>query len=158
MPQLDTTTFPSQLFWLGVCFIVLYCILSYLLVPKIVGVLESRSTLREQKINQASTYREHAEGLMIDYERTLVQARKSAQEHYQSVINATALEIGQKKQDLLDKLQDRLHVAEQKLYRARIEVSSHMEPIAQEIATEILQKLTGHTYSADQLVAKGNRE
>ena len=158
MPQLDTTTFSSQLFWLGVCFFVLYCILSYILVPKIVGILERRSTLREQKINQASTYREHAEGLMIDYERTLAQARKNAHKHYQSVTNATALEIGKKKQDLLDKLQDRLHVAEQKLYRARIEVGAHMGPIAQEIAAEILQKLTGHTYSADQLVEKGNRE
>ena len=152
MPQLDTTTFPSQLFWLGVCFLVLYLILSYILIPKITGVLENRETIREQKINQASTYREEAEGLLIAYEKRLDEAREDAHQRYQSVANATILEIGEKKKEMLDKLQERLRLAEQDLYRARIEASADMHVVAQEIAAEILEKVTGHAYPADQLV------
>lgn len=158
MPQLDTTTFLSQLFWLGVCFLALYLILSYLLVPKITGVLENREHVRKQKINQASTYREHAENLLIDYEKTLAQAHKEAHQQYQSVVNATLLEMAEKKKDMFYKLQHRLHIAEQELYRARIEASEEMHAVAQEIAGEILQKLTGHTYPTDQLVVKKDRE
>lgn len=156
MPQLDTTTFSSQLFWLGVCFLVLYFILSYVLVPKITGVLESRENVREQKLNQASTYREQAEDLLAEYEKILAQARKDAHGQYQSVVNATALKLAEKKQDMLDKFQERLHIAEQELYRARIEVTADIQSVAQEIAGDILKKLTGHTYSADQLVVKGD--
>lgn len=158
MPQLDTTTFPSQLFWLGVCFLLLYFILSYLLVPRITDVLENREHVREQKINQASTYRERAENLLADYEKTLAHVRKDAHQKYQSIVNATGLEIAEKKKEMLDKLQERLHIAEQELYRARIEASQEMHSVAQEIAGEILQKLTGHRYPTDQLMVEKERE
>ena len=59
---------------------------------------------------------------------------------------------------MLDKLQERLHIAEQDLYRARVEVSAEIQSVAHEIASEILQKVTGHTYSVDQLVIKRDKE
>ncbi|MBA3813424.1 MAG: hypothetical protein H0X26_02865 [Alphaproteobacteria bacterium] len=158
MPQLDTTTFPSQLFWLGVCFLVLYWILSYFLIPKMVGVLEKRETMREEKINLASAYREQAEGLLMAYEKTLVQARKDAHLNYQLIVNETVQQMAEKKKEMLEKFQDRLHIAEQALYRERAKVSSEMPAVAQDIAGDILQKLTHHTYPADQLVVKKDRE
>lgn len=154
MPQLDTTTFPSQLFWLAVCFLVLYLVLSYFLIPKMVGVLDNRETIREEKLNLASTYREQAEGLLFAYESAIAQARKDAHLNYQSFTHQTVLDIAEKKKDMIEKLQDRLHVAEQDLYRERIKVSSEMKSVAQDIAAEILKKVTGHTYPADQLVVK----
>lgn len=157
MPQLDATTFPSQLFWLGVCFLVLYLILSYIAIPKITGVLENRDHVREQKINQASTYREQAEGLLVDYEKILDQTRKNAHQHYQAVVNEANLEIAHKKREMMAKLQERLHIAEQELYRARVAVNAEMESVAQEVAGEILQKLTGRTYSVDQLIVKKDK-
>lgn len=150
MPQLDTTTFASQLFWLGICFLVLYFILSFSLVPKITGILENRNSVRQQKINQASIYREQAEGLLVDYERTLTQARKDAHEHYQSIVSTTNAAIEQKKREMQGKLEEQLRLAEQKLYRARVEASADLHSLSQEIADEILEKLTGHVYSAGQ--------
>lgn len=141
MPQLDTTTFPSQLFWLCVCFVALYFLLSWIFIPKIAAILAHRESVREEKINQASFYREQAEGLLIDYEKTLAQARKDAQAHYHFVANATAREMEKKRQVFLNKLHDRFHIAEQELYRKRLEVSSDLQPIAQEIADKILKKL-----------------
>ena len=158
MPQLDTTTFPSQLFWLGVCFVALYFIVSYFLIPKMAGILENRETIREEKINMASTYREQAEGLLTAYEEALAQARKNAHENYQSCANRTILELTEKKKEMLQKLQKRLHLAEQELYRARIEASAEMQSVAHDIAGDVLKKLTGQTYTADQLVIKKGRE
>lgn len=154
MPQLDTTTFSSQLFWLGVCFLALYFILSYVLVPKITGVIENRDSIREQKINQASLYREDAERVLLEYEKILAQARKDAHEQYHYVVNATTLEIAQKKKEMLDKLQERLHLVDQDLYRARVAAGADMHLVAQQIAADILEKITGHTYSLDQLIVK----
>jgi len=151
MPQLDTSTFSSQLFWLGISFCILYCILAYFIVPKISGVLENRETMREQNINTASTYREQAEGLLLEYEKLLAQTRKDAHERYQALVNRIAHETTEKKKDILDKLQERLHIAEQDLYRARIDASQDMHSVARDIAGDILQKLTGQSYSPEQL-------
>ena len=158
MPQLDATTFSSQLFWLVICFLALYFILSYILVPKIAGVLENRETIREKKINQASLYREEAESLLMTYEQRLSEARQEAQHHYQFVTHETILDIGEKKKEMLDKLQERLHIAEQSLHRARIKANADMHTVAQEIAGKLLQKVTGQTYSADQLVLQRDQE
>lgn len=158
MPQLDITTFPSQLFWLAVCFLALYFILSYLVIPKIVGVLESREQSREQMVKQASTYREEAEGILLEYEKALAQAREKARQSYQDAAYEVNLKIARQKTRKLAKLQERLHVAEQEIYRARMGVSSDMQSVAQEVAGEILQKLTGRIYSVDQLTVEKDKK
>src|SRR3990167_525344 len=121
MPQLDTSTFPTQLFWLGVCFITLYLILAYISLPKIASVLKIREETIEEKINKASMYREQAEGLLADYESSLTQAREAAHQRYKSVANVTSAEISQQQKEFLEKLKDRLHLAEQQLFRERVE-------------------------------------
>lgn len=146
MPQLDTSTFPSQLFWLAVCFLALYFILSYIAVPKIARVLEKREETIAAQLNKASTYREQAEDLLADYERTLADARETAHQHAKSIANAVNAEIGKKKKDFLDKLKERLHLTEQNLYRARIEASKDTKSVAVEVAGAVLTKLTGHPY------------
>lgn len=151
MPQLDSTTFPSQLFWLSICFLILYFIIRYIFLPKITKVLENRETLREQKLNEASTYRAHAEDLLTDYERTLAEAREKAHQVYQQSVSLTAQEMNQKKKDSRDKLQERLHIAEQELYRARLEASGDVALIAQEVAGKILEKVTAGLDTPSQL-------
>ncbi|MBY0501822.1 MAG: hypothetical protein K2P93_07470 [Alphaproteobacteria bacterium] len=151
MPQLDISTFPSQLFWLMVCFLALYFILSFVAVPKISHVLEARQDALESKINKASTYREQAEGLLAEYESTLAQARVDAQQRYKLAITSASAQIASQQKDLLDKLNNKLHIAEQELYRTRIEVGAQMHAVAIEVAIGILKKLTGRTYSPTEL-------
>jgi F-type H+-transporting ATPase subunit b len=152
MPQLDTSTFSSQIFWLCVCFLALYFILSYIALPKISRVLEERDETREEKINKASTYREQAEDLLVDYEKTLGQARDQAQKHYKAIVKATTSQIANQQNDFLDKLNERLHLTEQALYRARLESSQEIGPLAVDVAKAILIKLTGHPYSSQKLL------
>ena len=154
MPQLDVTTFPSQLFWLGVCFLLLYLILSFFLIPRVAGLLDKREAMREERLNLASTYREEAEGLLLAYENALAEARKEAHLHYQSIVNETMHKMAERKHEMVEKLQERLRVGEQDLYRARIEASADMHTVAQDIAGDILEKITGHSYPVEQLIEK----
>ncbi|MFZ2170338.1 MAG: hypothetical protein WAW61_11955 [Methylococcaceae bacterium] len=158
MPQLDVATFPSQLFWLGTCFLFLYLILSSFLMPKVATLLEKRDVMREEKLNLASTYREEAEALLLSYENALAQARKEAHLNYQLIVNEVAQKMAEKKREMVQKLQERLHVAEQDLYRARIEAGTDIHTVAQDIAGDILKKLTGYSYSTEQLIEKKDHE
>lgn len=152
MPQLDTTTFPSQLFWLCVSFAALYFIIAYIALPKITRVLEVRDETLKDKINRASLYREEAESLLTDYEATLNEARQTAQLHYKAIANATISEVANRQKDLFDKLNARLHLAEQDLYKARLEAGSEIKSMVGEIANAILYKLTGRTYSSKEFL------
>jgi F-type H+-transporting ATPase subunit b len=150
MPQLDTTTFASQLFWLGVCFLALYLILAYIAVPKITRVLGMREEALEEKINKASLYREQAETLLAEYERALQEARQVAQQRYKTVMTETTLAMAHKQKTHLDKLHERLHLAEQALYRARREAGTEINAMAREVANAILYKLTGRVYASKE--------
>jgi len=44
MPQLDLSTFPSQIFWLAVFFVVLYLLMAKLAIPRIERVIDSAAT------------------------------------------------------------------------------------------------------------------
>ncbi|MBS0272245.1 MAG: hypothetical protein JSR85_06320 [Proteobacteria bacterium] len=154
MPQLDTSTFSSQLFWLVVCFLALYVILSYIALPKISRIFETREETIEEKINTASTYRERAEDLLANYEKTLAEAKDQAHQHYKNIANATTSQITNRQKDFIHKLNERLNLAEQDLYRARLEVSKEIKSEAAEVASTLLTKLTGQTYTPQELLKK----
>lgn len=147
MPQLDFLTYPSQLFWLGVSFLALYLILTFLILPKISRIFKEREETIEEKINKASTYREEAEDLLADYEVTLTQAKGKAQQHLKTTASTASANIEKKQKDFLDKLSDRLHIAEQNLYRTKIESGKEIETLARDIANAIFEKLTGKKIS-----------
>ena len=150
MPQLNTLTYLSQLFWLGICFLALYLILAYVILPKITRILEMREDTIEEKLNKASTYREQAEDLRADYERILDQAKEKAHQHIKSTSTTISAAITNKQKDFLDTLSDRLHVAEQELYRSRLESGKEVESLARDVANTIFLKLTGKAGSFDK--------
>jgi F-type H+-transporting ATPase subunit b len=151
MPQLDVATFPSQLFWLAICFCALYALCSFLAIPRIARVLDVRQATLEEKLNKASTYREEAETLLADYEAALARARVESQARSQAAARARSSELAHRQKDFLDKRNDRLHLAEQDLYRARLDAGADTKVLAVEMAQLILEKLTGRAYSAQEL-------
>ena len=58
MPQLDIETFPSQLFWLAVTFIVLYFLMSWIGLPRVTAAIDARRQRREDDLARAAELRE----------------------------------------------------------------------------------------------------
>ena len=54
MPQLDTSTFTSQLFWLVVCFFSMMFIMSKFIIPKIADIMEQRQRKIDGYLNKAA--------------------------------------------------------------------------------------------------------
>ena len=54
LPQLDFTTFPSQLFWLFVSFFALYCIIRFVFFPNISSIFRKRSLIEEGNLAKSS--------------------------------------------------------------------------------------------------------
>ena len=67
MPQFDTTFFSSQVFWTIVSFALLFVILSRWVLPRIASILQERTGLIEQEIEDARHKREEVEELRLDY-------------------------------------------------------------------------------------------
>ncbi len=79
LPQLDFTTYPSQIFWLLVAVVVLFLLMSRVALPRIASVLEERADAIAGDLDQAEEYKRKAEEAGAAYDQALRDARAKAQ-------------------------------------------------------------------------------
>ena len=84
MPQFDSSSFLSQIFWLSLCFMGLWACLHWMIVPKFLSIRDKRKKSLEDLIEQAKAIHTEAEALMkqneLRQEKTRQEARQIIQE------------------------------------------------------------------------------
>lgn len=80
LPQLDFSTFPSQIFWLLVAMVVLFYLMSKIALPRIGSVLEERADAVADDLDRAEEFKRKAEEAEAAYQQALTDARARAQE------------------------------------------------------------------------------
>ena len=78
MPQLDFGTYPNQIFWFVVSFVILYFMLSRVALPRIASILEDRHDAIANDLDQAAELKQKAEDAEAAYNQALADARSEA--------------------------------------------------------------------------------
>jgi F-type H+-transporting ATPase subunit b len=79
LPQLDFTTFPSQIFWLAVTCFVLFHLMNKIALPRIASVLEERADAIADDLDRAEEFKRKADEAGAAYQQALADARTTAQ-------------------------------------------------------------------------------
>lgn len=79
LPQLDFSTWPSQIFWLAVALVVLYHLMSRIALPRIAETLEERADTIADDLDRADEFRRQAAAAEKAYDQALADARAKAQ-------------------------------------------------------------------------------
>jgi F-type H+-transporting ATPase subunit b len=79
LPQMDVSTFPSQIFWLAVTFGALYLIMSRMVLPRLGAAIEERRDRIADDLDRAAESRRLAEEAEASYHRSLADARARSQ-------------------------------------------------------------------------------
>lgn len=143
MPQLETHTFISQLFWLVVTFVPLYFIISKSALPRIRTALENRQNRIDQDLNRAAKLSEEAEQVRDAYEQELTGARADAQEQVRKVNEAAAAAATARHEGLSQQLARDLAAAEQRISQARQEAIGNIRDLAQDLAASAASRVAG---------------
>lgn len=80
MPQFDSSSFLSQIFWLVVCFLGLWACLHWMIVPKFLSIKEGRKKSLDDLIQQAKALHLEAETLMKENELREEKTRQEARQ------------------------------------------------------------------------------
>ena len=111
MPQLEISTFPSQIFWLIVSFFILYLCISRIIIPKISKVLREREQQIQQNIKESETIYKKTE----DINKKCEILKKETEEEAKNIINNIKDEANKKVEEntnLLKKdLEKKLEIA-----------------------------------------------
>ncbi len=141
LPQMDTSTFASQLFWLFLCFTVLYLLMSRLSLPRVGGVIENRRAQREGNLKQASDWNAEAENIRAEYEKFLAKAQKNAAITVTTAERDIGNNIADEQVKFADSARKRLSAAEQNIAKAKADALNSLSDIAADIAADMVQKI-----------------
>ena len=143
MPQLDTTTWPPQLFWLAVTFIALYIVISRVVIPRTGGAIAMRKATVEGDLAQAQKFKAETDKAVQAYEATLAEARVKAHAIAQANRDKLAAETDAERAKLDQALGAKIAEAEKKITVSKMKALGDVRAVAAELATSIVAELIG---------------
>lgn len=145
LPQFNTSSYPGQIFWLMVTFIVVYVFLSKVALPQVSDVLENRQETVQGDLDRAAKLKAEADEVHEAYEKSLEKAHAEARE----TISAAQAEITdfltKKNDDFAKKAKKRMDQAESRINNAKNEAMDEVTQASAEIAAEAAKKVAGLT-------------
>ncbi|MCH2393261.1 F0F1 ATP synthase subunit B' [Oceanibaculum sp.] len=149
LPQLDPSTFATQIFWLAVTFIVLYLLMSRVALPRVRDVLEERERRITDDLEKTQRLKEEAETVLAEYEKALADARASAQALFAEAAEKANAEAAKRQQDMSQKLAKQLEKAESRVQAAKTEALDNIRQVATDVARDAAARLIGGDVGED---------
>lgn len=156
LPQLDTTTFASQLFWFLISFMILYFVISRIAAPKIGGVIADRAGRIKGDIDAAAKAKRDSEAAIAGYDKALADARAKALKASDELRNTVNAEINAKNDVAAKQLAADTAKAESRIAEMRKNAMARVGDVARETAADVIAKLTSETANAADLDAAIN--
>ena len=148
-PPFDTTTFPSQLFWLAVTFAVLFVVMWKLAGPRINSAIGNRRAAINDAIEAARKARGDAEGAEAAYRTALAGARARAGALAEETRQSLNAEIARAKADADAEAAKAMAEADGRITATRQAAKAHVGTAARDAAIAIVARLTGETVSPE---------
>jgi len=156
LPQMDVSTFPSQIFWLAVTFGALYWVMSSIILPRLGGAIEERRDRIADDLDQAAEGRRLAEAAERAYERALADARAKAQAIAAETREAVGVDIAAAQRAAEESLAAKAAAAEASIAAMKNEASAKVRDAARDTTRAIVEALIHETPTdpvIDQAVA-----
>ena len=143
MPQLEQVEFfISQLFWLGVFFVILFSVLTYITLPKIRAFLNKRDDFVRSHISKQDELIKKAESIIENYEAKLTEAKNQASE----IINEAKDKALQESETLIkateEKIQQEIRQTEERVTKEKDLAISELNVQLKDSATNFISKVT----------------
>ncbi len=143
MPQLDVETFPSQLFWLAVTFVVLYILMSWIGLPRLTAAIEARRQRRDEDLARAAQLKSEAEASNAAFQRSMAEARAQAQAVIKETSDRLAAEAAERQRTLAAALAEQVDEAERRIAATKQQALADVRGIAVDVGRSVVEKLTG---------------
>jgi F-type H+-transporting ATPase subunit b len=145
LPQMDVSTFPSQVFWLVVTFGALYWIMSAIILPRLGGAIEERRDRIADDLDQAAESRRMAEEAEAAYNRALADARAKAQTIAGETRDAVNAEIASLQADAEKSFATKAAAAENRIVEMKSQAAEKVRDAARDTSRAIIEVLIQET-------------
>lgn len=141
MPQFDTSTYVSQIFWLALCFATLLIAMRWFLIPR----LEKSMNLRSRQINEdhdyAIEYQSESTRIAKDGDEQIKKARHEASDFIRKQVEEMNAEKVMILHDFEATLQQKIMEAKQEILKQSYDFQDELPKIVEETVLELRNKL-----------------
>jgi F-type H+-transporting ATPase subunit b len=159
MPQLDSSLFATQLFWLALTLIPLYLVLWKVALPRVGDVRARRRERIEDDLKKAEALKAEAEAALAEYQAVIAEASQKARDALRDAAHEASEDAARQRDALSERLAAEADAAQARIEAETKRVLGDIGIIATEIAqlaasrlagAEISQKEAGSAVSAIQ--------
>ncbi len=140
-PQLDTSTYSSQVFWLAIMFALLYVLMSRLALPRVTEVVNLRQTQINCNLDRAAQMNSEADSARLAFEAILTTAQDNARGAIAKVEATAAERQTQDAARFADHARSRIASTESAIAKAKTEALNSLADIAAEVAADMANKV-----------------
>ncbi len=158
MPQLETATYLSQIFWLLISFFSLWAIMAFLIVPKIEQVLESRRLKIDDYIQKAEELNKKAQISLEKYEKALAKAQADATQRLKDASKDLEQDALKSSAELEASLLCKIQENDEKMSKLRAESLNKLNKTSVLLALSLLNKAGITTATLEKLEALSEKE
>jgi F-type H+-transporting ATPase subunit b len=150
LPQLDPSTYPSQVFWLIIAFALLYWLLAKRALPRVADILETRQDRIAADLDRAQSLRQEAEEAMAQHEKLVADAQARARAELDAANERVQADAARQEAELERSLQRQLGEADQRIAAAREQALKALEDVARDASREAVGRLAGVDISSEE--------
>jgi F-type H+-transporting ATPase subunit b len=143
LPQLDTSSYPSQIFWLAVSFLLLFWLFRTKALPRVGEVLEARQDRIAADLDRATKLREEAEAALVRYQQVVSEAQGKASTQIRETRERLVAESSARQAELDAALTKKIDEADQRIRAARDAALAELHSVAVEVAQAATTRLIG---------------
>lgn len=143
MPQLDPSSFASQLLWLVITFSIFYLVMSRIALPRVSEVLETRQNRIAYDLENATSLKGEADQVLAEYEASMAKAHSESQTLLAEAAQDRAVDSTRRQEELGAKIAAQLGDAEVSIQKARQGALDNIAEIAGDVASSATAKLIG---------------
>lgn len=151
MPQLDLLTYPSQLFWLGLSFGILYWMMAKKIVPAIEAVMARRDDHIDTHLRKAEKLQKQAETLQQKHHDILAKANEEARLILDKQNNDLNNQYETQKKQLEQQLKKQLEQAQTSIQTAQKDALAQLEQASHPLLKTMISKSANINLSDDEL-------
>ncbi len=140
LPQLDFSTWSSQIFWLIISFSLLYIVLWKLILPRIGTGINDRADRIADDLDAASGMQKESEQASDAYDRVMANAKAKAHNIAETTRKSVDADIAAEIEAAEAKFAVKQSAAEDRIGKIRNEALSKIDVVAQETTLAILEK------------------
>jgi F-type H+-transporting ATPase subunit b len=152
-PPFDASTFPSQLLWFAITFILLYYILGKVAVPRIAGILEDRRSRIAGDLDKAEKLKAQSEAAVAAYEKALAEARAKAYRIAEEAREKAKSEANARQAENEAQLAKQLAAAEARIADIKARALSEVSGIAGDAADAVIRQLTDQSVPQSEIAS-----